>query len=113
MGSLRWSNRSGKPPAKETCKGYASRTSCKLPEGNSKKTPGLFYLDNLRLRKSSYVCHTPHVVLGLVDVQFGVLSGKSRGGPFGESQVAILTPLGVQTQHRARYRSRNWPAETR
>jgi hypothetical protein len=82
MGSLRWSNRSGKPSAKETCRGYASRTSCKLPEENSKRTQGLFELDNLRLREASYVRQLPPVVSGC---------GLGRG--FGSVRVQVWSPF--------------------
>jgi hypothetical protein len=82
MGSLRWSNRSGKPSAKETCRGYASRTSCKLPEENSKRTQGLFELDNLRLREAYYVRQLPPVVSGC---------GLGRG--FGSVRVQVWSPF--------------------
>ena len=85
MGSLRWSNRSGKPSAKETCRGYASRTSCKLPEENSKRTQGLFELDNLRLREAYYVRRGFRLRLGP-----WLWVGSSAG------LVAVFTPQGCE-----------------
>ena len=42
------------------------------------------------------MCHTPHVVLGLVEVQLGVTFGQPRSGRFGDRLVATLTPRGCK-----------------